>query len=182
MNGAALDSPLAGVDDQGMPDDVAHALAEKLAQQQVRVVFAESCTAGLVSAALARVPGISHWLCGSAVTYRQATKQAWLDVSKESIEQHTAESESVAREMAINVLKKTPEADYAAAVTGHLGPGAPPEADGIIFAAVARREPQSQIAADARCFTLTAQSRTERQQEAAAVVLSQLQRAIETAV
>ena len=40
----------------------------------------------------------------------------------------------------------------------------------------------SQIAADARCFTLTAQSRTERQQEAAAVVLSQLQRAIETAV
>ena len=60
-----------------------HAAAGRLASLlkvlDVRVAFAESCTAGLVAASLARTPGISQWLCGSAVVYRDATKAAWLD-------------------------------------------------------------------------------------------------------
>jgi PncC family amidohydrolase len=159
--------------------DVANSLSELLAERRIRVVFAESCTAGLVAATLARVPGISKWLCGSAVTYCEATKQAWLDVPKELIEQFSAESKQVTRAMAIGVLEKTPEADLAAAVTGHLGPDAPAEADGAIFVAVARRESSRLAVTAVNRFTLTSQSRTERQGEAAALVLDQLRVAIE---
>ena len=59
---------------------VAAELAEQLAAKQQKIVFAESCTAGMAAALLGGCPGISAWLCGSAVTYREATKTRWLDI------------------------------------------------------------------------------------------------------
>jgi PncC family amidohydrolase len=164
-----------------MLDKLAQSLAAALCQRQVRVVFAESCTAGLVSASLARVPGVSEWHCGSAVTYRDATKQAWLDVPPATIAAHTAVSEAVAERMAVGVLEKTPEADFAASVTGHLGPDAPPEFDGVIYIGIARRD---QAGAAQPIFVRRAQlsetSRVPRQEEAAGLVLQQLLETIES--
>lgn len=147
-----------------------------LAAQGRRVVFAESCTAGLVAATLARRPGISEHLCGSAVTYRQATKSNWLGVSAATLERHTAVSEAVTAEMAWGVLANTPEADVAAAVTGHLGPGAPPEQDGLIFVGLAVRDPSpAGIRGLSVCaYRLLATTRLARQQEAVACVLRRL--------
>ena len=122
--------------------DVVHeaeSLARRLAKRDVRVVFAESCTAGLVAALLARVPGVSEYLCGLAVTYRSRTKHDWLAVPQSDLDQYTAVSEPVARAMASAVLERTQEADFSAAVTGHLGPDAPKELDGVVYVAVARR-------------------------------------------
>lgn len=114
-------------------------VAKALADSNQRVVFAESCTAGLVSASLASVPGISQYLCGSAVTYREDTKAQWLGVSHKVLEEHSAVSEAVTTSMARGVLANTPEANLAAAVTGHLGPDAPIKQDGVLFVAVAAR-------------------------------------------
>ena len=75
--------------------DAATALAERLVERASdKVVFAESCTAGLISAAMAGVPGISQFLCGSFVTYREAAKQEMLNVPPELIRKHTAVSVS----------------------------------------------------------------------------------------
>lgn len=117
-------------------------LSDTLNLQGCRVVFAESCTAGLVSAALSRIPGISSWHCGSAVTYRNDTKHQWLGVSEELLYPPGPGpvSEAVARAMALGVLEKTPEAQIAASVTGHLGPNAPIEQDGEVWLAVASRD------------------------------------------
>lgn len=82
------------------------------------MVFAESCTAGLVSAALAQIPGISEHHCGSAVVYRLDTKTRWLDVPAEWLLDPGPVSEIVAPQMATGVLSKTPEADWAAASPG----------------------------------------------------------------
>lgn len=162
-------------------DKLAQSLAAVLCKRQIRVVFAESCTAGLVSATLARVPGISDWHCGSAVTYRDETKQAWLGVPLETITAHTAVSEPVAERMAVGVLGKTPEADFAAAVTGHLGPDAPPELDGVIYIGIARRDQAGAIrVVVVRRFQLSESSRVPRQEEAAGLVLQQLLEAIES--
>ena len=60
----------------------AHELGSVLKTRRLRLVLAESCTAGVVSMAISDVPGISEWFCGSAVTYRDETKAAWLDVSR----------------------------------------------------------------------------------------------------
>ena len=104
-----------------------------LEQGNFRLVLAESCTAGMISASLGLVPGVSQYLCGSAVVYREQTKIDWLDVDPASIESFTAESENVTREIALGVLKKTPEAHWSLGITGHLGPGSPSDVDGKIF-------------------------------------------------
>lgn len=139
-----------------------------------RVVFAESCTAGMVAALLGQVPGISNWLCGSAVAYRESVKTAWLGVSRSTLEQQTAESLATTSEMATGVLQKTDDATWAAAVTGHLGPDAPSEIDGTVFISIAKRTGNTiQIAISTTCH-LEATSRVDRQYEAVKSVLDLL--------
>jgi PncC family amidohydrolase len=115
-------------------------LAQILKDRQLRLVLAESCTAGLVAATLSRTPGISAWLCGSAVVYQEGTKVAWLGVSLETLEQFTAVSQETGFEMAQGVLRQTPHADVVASITGHLGPHAPVEQDGLVFATLLWRD------------------------------------------
>lgn len=149
-------------------------VAHQLACKKVRLVLAESCTAGLVSATLAQSPGISAWHCGSAVTYREATKVAWLGVDPVTIEEQTAVSELVAQQMANGVLRQTPEADLAGSITGHLGPNAPDASDGLVFIAIAWRRESEEPETTVVQFRLTSQDRLARQQEAAELVFKQL--------
>lgn len=104
-----------------------------------QLVLAESCTAGLISAALAHWPGISNWLCGSAAVYQSRTKHQWLGIDEAILEdpQHGPVSLAVTEKLAQAALEHTPQATIAAAVTGHLGPGAPAELDGCAFFALA---------------------------------------------
>jgi PncC family amidohydrolase len=154
-------------------------LARVLRQTGGKVVFAESCTAGLASALLARVPGISAHHCGGVVVYRNATKGQYLGISERLLRDPGPVSERVAREMAVRVLRQTPEADFAASVTGHLGPGAPPELDGVVFIGLAERHGRS-IAAVVQPYRCAANdSRTTRQRKVADAVLAALARAIE---
>lgn len=104
-----------------------------------KVVFAESCTGGLVSGALTAIAGISHNHCGGMVVYRNETKRAWLAIPPAVLESPGPVSVEVTELLARRVLEKTPEADVAVAVTGHLGPLAPPALDGRAFAAVVCR-------------------------------------------
>jgi nicotinamide-nucleotide amidase len=114
-------------------------LADCLESRRCLIVFAESCTAGLASARLAQRPGISAWHCGSAVVYQLETKTAWLNVTPAILIDPGPVSEVVAEAMARGVLRSTPQAEFSAAITGHLGPGAPAEQDGLIWMAVANR-------------------------------------------
>lgn len=126
-------------------------VATLLRKAQRRIVFAESCTGGLVAASLARVPGISAFLCGSAVVYRLDTKAKWLGVSEDLLLNPGPVSEAVARAMALGALAHTPEADLAASITGHLGPQAPDDQDGLVFIGIACRssDPTGEVAASA---------------------------------
>lgn len=157
---------------------IAAEVAAKLDATRTAIVLAESCTAGLVSATLAEIPGISSWLCGSAVVYQEHTKKQWLGVDGETLNQHTAVSATVARQMAAGVLATTVQADLSAAITGHLGPGAPPHQDGLVFIAVARRhhgEDEIRVLE----FRLVSKDRRERQHEAACIVLKEILAALD---
>ena len=120
---------------------VARRVARLLKAADCKVVFAESCTGGLVSGELTKIAGISTWHCGGVVVYRNETKQAYLKIPAAMLKSPGPVSREVAKLMALHVLEKTPEADIAASVTGHLGPQAPPKLDGLVFIAVARRGP-----------------------------------------
>ena len=154
-------------------------LAARLLELDVGVVFAESCTAGLVAASLGRVPGISRVLCGSAVTYRDDTKARWLDVKHRTLRTDGAVSERAAREMAVGVLLRTPEAQLAGAITGHLGPDAPAGLDGGGFVAIGRRHGKQGRASVVR-FNLPAGTRLSRQRRAALHVIRETFAALES--
>lgn len=121
----------------------AQELSRLMFETGARVAFAESCTAGLVAATLGQIPGVSPRLCGSAVVYREDTKTRWLGVPPELFEEQGgpgAVSDPVARHMVLGLLSRTPEANWGAAITGHLGPEAPEPLDGLIYIATARKD------------------------------------------
>lgn len=141
MNRPALRQPLTAVPEQTLT--LAQHVRSLLQQRAMRLVLAESCTAGRVAATLALLPGISQWLCGSFVVYRSSSKRDWLQVSAELLAdpQIGPVSAQASRALAAAALAHTPEADVAIAVTGDVGPGAPPATDGHIFLACATRKP-----------------------------------------
>ncbi len=126
-------------------EKAASELAEILDQKQIKIVFAESCTAGLVSALLAQVPGISQWHCGSAVVYQIETKENWLKIDPEILIDPGPVSEIVAHQMAEGVLTKTPQADISASITGHLVPNAPDDQDGLVYIGMSCRQKNETI-------------------------------------
>lgn len=146
--------------------ETARRLSERLEQTRTRIVFAESCTGGLVAAALASIPGISRWLCGSAVTYQEQTKQDWLAVSEADLRNYSAVSPQVSLAMARAVLRNTSRADLSVAITGHLGPGAPEALDGRLFVAALWRGRTGEPPWTRR-VELTSRLRVDRQCEAA---------------
>lgn len=121
--------------------ELAKTLVDLLQRQGKRLVLAESCTAGRVSAALSSIPGVSQWYCGSFVVYRNDSKSKWLGIPTSVLEDADLGpvSQRTSNLLAEAALAKTPEADFAVTVTGDVGPGAPRATDGAIFMAFASR-------------------------------------------
>ena len=107
--------------------------------QGVTVALAESCTGGMVAAALTEVAGASNVVERGFVTYSNAAKQELLGVRADTLATHGAVSEQVAAEMAAGALAASP-ADLAVAVTGIAGPGGSEhKPEGRVCFALARR-------------------------------------------
>ncbi len=82
---------------------------------------AESCTGGLLSAMIAREPGVSSFFRGSIVSYSRLVKIGVLKVPSSMVEAYGEVSIPVAREMARGA-RKALEADWTVSVTGIAGP------------------------------------------------------------
>ena len=101
-----------------------------------RIATAESCTGGMVAAALTDVAGSSDVFDRGFVTYSNAAKVEMLGVRPETLEAHGAVSEEVAREMARGAIELV-GADLAVATTGVAGPDPQDGHDvGTVFVAV----------------------------------------------
>ncbi len=83
---------------------------------------AESCTGGLLAAALTSQPGSSTYFEGGLVTYSNASKVKLLDVNPDTLDRFGAVSEETALEMAAGVLAAFPDANLAISTTGIAGP------------------------------------------------------------
>jgi nicotinamide-nucleotide amidase len=93
-----------------------------LAEHHHTVAIGESCTGGLISHQLTRIPGSSDYLVGGVVAYSNAVKEKLLKVAPSLIEQYGAVSRETVRAMAAGI-RQALEADFGLAVTGIAGPG-----------------------------------------------------------
>ncbi|MBB5709229.1 CinA family protein [Sphingomonas xinjiangensis] len=119
-----------------------------------RIAVAESCTGGLVSAALTELPGSSDVFDVGFITYSNEAKTEALKVSTDVLETFGAVSIAVAWSMAQGALKRS-NADVAVAITGIAGPegGSEKKPVGtVVFAQAERGADPQHIVADARHF------------------------------
>ena len=100
-------------------------LADLLIENSYKLVTAESCTGGLISAVCTSVAGSSNWFERGFVTYSNEAKTEQLGVDAALIAEHGAVSEPVARAMAFGAIRHSgspPRAQVSVAVTGVAGP------------------------------------------------------------
>ncbi len=91
-------------------------------QYPLKIVTAESCTAGLICASLTNLPGSSKYIEGGFIAYSNDMKHSMLNISTKIIDEFGAVSEQVAKEMVNGALKNSQNANCAIAVTGIAGP------------------------------------------------------------
>lgn len=146
------------MDDQLLPDALvakAREVVEANRAKGRRVAVAESCTGGLVSAALTEIPGSSEVLEAGFVTYSNAAKLAQLKVSQDVVETFGAVSVATAWAMARGALAAAEDADIAVAITGVAGPGGGSEGKPVgtvVFACAERDADPAKIVADQKLF------------------------------
>lgn len=121
-------------------EDAARATLEAARAKGLKIATAESCTGGLVAAALTDIAGSSDVMERGFVTYSNEAKVELLNVDAALIAVHGAVSAPVAKAMALGALERS-RADVTVAVTGVAGPGGGSAAKpvGLVHFACARR-------------------------------------------
>ena len=102
--------------------DAAKRVLDVCRAQGLRVATAESCTGGLVAAALTEIPGSSDVVDRGFVTYSNEAKAEMLGVPAAMLKRYGAVSSQTAAAMAAGALKNS-QADFTVAITGIAGPG-----------------------------------------------------------
>ncbi|MDF1615614.1 CinA family nicotinamide mononucleotide deamidase-related protein [Desulfurivibrio dismutans] len=112
-----------GHDIYGLDEDSLEEVVGKLCRERgLRLAVAESCSGGLIAAAITRVPGSSDYFVGGVVAYSNELKEKLLGVAGGTLTAQGAVSGAVAKEMASGIRRLT-GADLALSVTGIAGPG-----------------------------------------------------------
>ena len=137
-----------------LPDELvakARDIIEKNRDARRRIALAESCTGGLVGAALTEIPGSSDVFVGSLVTYANSAKHVQLSVPTETLDRCGAVSAETAKAMARGALRIS-GADVVVSITGIAGPDGGSEekpVGTVIFARATRGEDKVIIAEEA---------------------------------
>ncbi|HEX9097042.1 MAG TPA: CinA family protein [Candidatus Dormibacteraeota bacterium] len=125
-----------------MPPDpeilaLAQQVGERLRQQSRSLAVAESCTGGLLGAALTDAPGSSAYFLGGVISYADRVKVEQLEVPEATLRRHGAVSEETAAAMASGV-RRLLRADIGVSITGVAGPDAEgAKAVGLTFIGIA---------------------------------------------
>ena len=109
-------------------------LGKILAEKNLTVACAESCTGGLLTGRLTDTPGSSAYVEGSIVSYSNRIKNSVLRVKEDTLKKFGAVSEETAREMATNV-REIFKTGIGLSTTGIAGPGGgtPEKPVGLVY-------------------------------------------------
>ncbi len=153
--------------------------ADLLRKKKHTLVTIESCTGGMVGAALTTLPGISDVYLGGYITYSNMAKQAAVGVKPRTLAQHGAVSAQIAVEMAKGGRRKL-LTTHALSITGIAGPdgGSPDKPIGTVWICVLSHFEE----VDCRRFVFPGDRASIRDQAACAALTMLIQniRAIES--
>lgn len=107
--------------DDMMLQDLARQAGTALAQQELMLATAESCTGGWLGQVITSIPGSSAWYERGFITYAAIAKHEMLGVSNATLKQYGAVSEQTASEMSAGAISRS-HAQVAVSVTGIAGP------------------------------------------------------------
>ena len=118
-------------------DTLPSVLIKELAKRNESIVFAESCTGGLLSSSITSISGSSKVFQGSIVSYSNDLKNSLLNISEEKLTKYGAVSEEVCEAMAINAKEKL-GSDWAIAISGIAGPkgGSQDKPVGLVYISI----------------------------------------------
>jgi nicotinamide-nucleotide amidase len=133
-------SPTAAPTEAGHIPALAQRLVAMLTARHRWLAVAESCTGGLLAAAITDVPGASAIFYGGVVSYANAAKEGWLGIDPRLLATCGSVSSEVAMAMVEGLLAVPPVA-LACAITGIAGPsgGTPSKPVGTVYIAVGDR-------------------------------------------
>ena len=116
-------------------------VVEKLLKHKLTLATAESCTGGLLSEMITRVPGVSEVYDSGYITYSNASKVRLLNVSEETLKDHGAVSMETANEMAEHV-RSISGSDFGISISGLAGPGGGSDEKpvGLVYVSLATKE------------------------------------------
>jgi nicotinamide-nucleotide amidase len=164
--------------DSLLPEDIVALARQVIAENRIAgttVAVAESCTGGLVTAALTEIAGSSAVVDRGFVTYSNEAKHEMLGVSMDLIDTFGAVSVAVAWSMAQGALKRS-NADVAVAITGVAGPDGGSEqkpVGTVVFACARRGDDPEAVNTELKLFD-TAKTRAGVRRQAALVALELL--------
>lgn len=109
-----------------------------LLEKKLSISVCESCTGGMLGAAITRIPGSSRYFAGGIIAYSDAVKKRVVGVKSSTLERSGAVSAQTAREMACGVRIRM-STDIGVALTGIAGPtgGTPKKPVGLVYIAIA---------------------------------------------
>ena len=96
-------------------------LTTKLKKNKIKVAVAESCTGGLISYNLTKIPGASKYFMMGIVSYSNISKRDLLKVKQKTLTKYGEVSAEICKEMCKNLLKIS-KTNIAISVTGIAGP------------------------------------------------------------
>jgi len=119
-------------------DNLPSVLIKELKKRKETLVFAESCTGGLLSSSITSISGSSKVFKGSIIAYSNALKKSLLNISEDQLKRYGAVSEEVAEAMSINAKEKM-SADWAISISGIAGPngGSQEKPVGLVYISIA---------------------------------------------
>jgi len=153
-------------------DTLPGVLIKELAKRKETIVFAESCTGGLLSSSITSISGSSQVFQGSIISYSNDLKNSLLNISEDKLKKYGAVSEEVCEAMAINVKEKL-GADWAISTSGISGPngGCKEKPVGLVHISISG--PNNHITNIKKLFNST-RNRTEIQRLSVNVCLNSL--------
>ena len=153
-------------------DDLSSVLINELIKRKESLVFAESCSGGLLSSSITSISGSSQVFKGSIISYSNELKQSLLNIPENLINEFGAVSEEVAETMAINAKEKL-NSDWSIAISGIAGPSGGNEEKpvGLVYISIAG--PNNHITNIKKIFSST-RNRIEIQRLSVNVCLNSL--------